>query len=157
MRSQKNKSATTDTRLTQSNILNTSMPSSLYRNQSPMQSSNNLGIVENIKKCESRELEYLRLNNMQLHEKNSRLVAKVRELEKNNKDVLAINADYVRIVNQFYQNTNLRVPKEKSHKSVDKGSRNIEKGQKVSDNGTKRVLEELEKDHRNLVKHCQAM
>lgn len=53
------------------------------------------------------------------------------------------------VVNRYYENENHRVERSGGRKGKDFSG--------VGSNEVHRALEKLEKDHRNLVKHCLAM
>jgi gamma-glutamyl phosphate reductase len=68
----------------------------------------------NIQNCENKEVEFLRIKNAQLEEKNSRLENLVKELEDNKVQILAINSKYVDVVNRYYEEQNTRAERDKS-------------------------------------------
>jgi hypothetical protein len=76
MKSTKQQSLTTDTYLSRSGILNNS--SLLYQSNVPAESSKNYYLSNNIQNCENREVEFLKIKNNELEEKNRRLALYVK-------------------------------------------------------------------------------
>lgn len=99
MKYSKQPSLSTDTRLSRSGIFNNS---SLNVTNSGGESGNNFYMSNNIQHSESREVEFLRIKNSQLEEKNRRLLLQMRELEASKTEILAINSKYIDVVNRYY-------------------------------------------------------
>ena len=102
----------------------------------------------NIHNSENREVEFLRIKNSQLVEANKRLEKYAKDLEAEKKELLAINKKYVDVVNRYYQNESESYDSKISKK---RGEGNL------NHHEAHKVLLRLEKDHRNLVKHCLTM
>jgi hypothetical protein len=112
MKYSKQQSLSTDTRLSRSGIFNNS---SLNNSNAPLETTNhNFYMSNNIQNCENKEVEFLRIKNAQLEEKNSRLENLVKELEDNKVQILAINSKYVDVVNRYYEEQNTRAERDKS-------------------------------------------
>lgn len=65
------------------------------------------------------------------------MTEEIESMEQNKLDLLELNRKYVNVVNRYYENCNKKIEKRKSYEG--------------------KVLEGLEKDHRNLVNHCLVM
>lgn len=112
MKYSKQQSLSTDTRLSRSGIFNNS---SLNNSNAPLETTqHNFYMSNNIQNCENKEVEFLRIKNAQLEEKNSRLESLVKELEANKVQILAINSKYVDVVNRYYEDQNARVHRDRS-------------------------------------------
>lgn len=111
MKYSKQQSLSTDTRLSRSGIFNNS---SLNNSNVPLETTHhNFYMSNNIQNCENKEVEFLRIKNAQLEEKNRRLENLVKELEDNKVQILAINSKYVDVVNRYYEDQNARADRDK--------------------------------------------
>lgn len=81
MKYSKEGSLSTDTRLSRSGILNNSSINGVEANVNNSYETN-FYMSNNIKNCENKEVEFLRIKNGELEQKNKRLIQEIESLEK---------------------------------------------------------------------------
>lgn len=105
MKSTKPQSLTTDTHLSQSNFFNNSFLNKTNVTSSSHKQNNHM--ANGFQQYESKESDFLKVKRSQLEERVRRMAGQISDLEENKVYLLKLNEKYVKVVNQYYKNSNV--------------------------------------------------